>query len=34
MTLTHSKFDGAEIAGLHEHGWSGTLEALARHLGP
>ena len=33
VTLTHSGFAGAEIAGLHEHGWNGTLEQLAKHLG-
>ena len=33
VTLTHSGFDGDEIATLHEHGWNGTLEQLAQHLG-
>jgi uncharacterized protein YndB with AHSA1/START domain len=33
VTLTHSGFAGAEIAGMHEQGWNGTLESLARHLG-
>jgi uncharacterized protein YndB with AHSA1/START domain len=33
VTLTHSGFGGAQIAGMHEHGWNGTLESLARYLG-
>jgi uncharacterized protein YndB with AHSA1/START domain len=33
VTLTHSGFGNDEIAGLHEHGWNGTLEELAKHLG-
>ena len=32
VTLTHTGFGNAEIAGLHEHGWNGTLEMLARYL--
>ncbi|HEY7196996.1 MAG TPA: SRPBCC domain-containing protein [Gaiellaceae bacterium] len=33
VTLTHTGFAGAEIAGMHEHGWNGTLAQLAAHLG-
>jgi uncharacterized protein YndB with AHSA1/START domain len=33
VTLTHSGFGSDEIAGMHEHGWNGTFEQLARHLG-
>ena len=32
VTLTHSGFGTDEIAGLHEHGWNGTLAQLAQHL--
>jgi len=32
VTLTHSGFGNDEIAGMHEHGWNGTLEQLAQHL--
>jgi uncharacterized protein YndB with AHSA1/START domain len=32
VTLTHSGFGGPEIAGMHEHGWNGTLESLGRYL--
>lgn len=32
VTLTHSGFGSDEIAGLHEHGWNGTLAQLAQHL--
>lgn len=32
VTLTHSGFGSDEIAGMHEHGWNGTLEQLAQHL--
>jgi uncharacterized protein YndB with AHSA1/START domain len=32
VTLVHSGFAGAEIAGMHEVGWNGTLEQLAKHL--
>jgi glutathione S-transferase len=32
VTLTHSGFEGVEIAGMHEHGWNGTLAQLAAHL--
>ena len=32
VTLTHSGFAGAEIAGLHEHGWQGTFDSLDRYL--
>ena len=31
VTLTHSGFGSDEIAGMHEHGWNGTLEQLARY---
>ena len=33
VTLTHSGFGGEEVAGMHEQGWNGTLEQLARQLG-
>jgi len=33
VTLTHSGFGNAQIAGMHEQGWNGTLEQLAQHLG-
>jgi uncharacterized protein YndB with AHSA1/START domain len=33
VTLTHSGFGNEENAALHEHGWNGTLESLAKHLG-
>jgi uncharacterized protein YndB with AHSA1/START domain len=32
VTLTHSGFGNAEIAGMHEHGWNGTFEQLAAYL--
>jgi Activator of Hsp90 ATPase homolog 1-like protein len=33
VTLTHSGFGSDEIAGMHQQGWTGTLEQLALHLG-
>lgn len=33
VTLVHSGFGNEEIAGMHDHGWNGTLDALQRHLG-
>ena len=33
VTLTHTGFGTEEIAGMHEHGWNGTFEQLAKHLG-
>jgi len=32
VTLTHTGFTNPEIRGMHEHGWNGTLESLARYL--
>jgi uncharacterized protein YndB with AHSA1/START domain len=32
VTLTHSGFANPQVLGMHEHGWTGTLEMLARHL--
>lgn len=32
VTLTHSRFGSREIAGMHEHGWSGTFDSLERYL--
>ena len=32
VTLVHSGFAAEQIAELHEHGWTGTLEELAKHL--
>jgi uncharacterized protein YndB with AHSA1/START domain len=32
VTLTHTGFANAEIRGLHEHGWNGTFDSLARYL--
>jgi uncharacterized protein YndB with AHSA1/START domain len=33
VTLTHTGFGSDEVARMHEHGWNGTLEQLAQHLG-
>lgn len=33
VTLTHTGFGSEEIAGMHEHGWNGTFEQLAKQLG-
>jgi uncharacterized protein YndB with AHSA1/START domain len=32
VTITHSGFRGAEVAGMHEHGWTGTLAQLDAFL--
>ena len=33
VTLTHRGFANAEIRGLHEQGWGGIFDSLARFLG-
>lgn len=33
VTLTHSGFTNPEVRGMHEHGWNGTFDSLARYLG-
>jgi len=32
VTLTHSGFANAEIAGMHDHGWNGTFDSLERYF--
>ena len=32
VTLTHSGFTNAEVRAMHEHGWNGTFDCLARYL--